>query len=220
MAEHSGNVTPPGRYDPPASQLIVLNHLIDHGIRIPPAARRRWRRQAFHRERRSQDEWIASNRSSSPRPPSPAPLPAASPDPAPRRMTAVEQVWQLERTPGVEPANINGAPPDPADLAQTADHAALLLAAFSRVKPPDDTQLTPLHKQLVSEALTAVLNLTRRIRVLADEELEPLPRLEDPAYAGCVVCYSALADTLLVPCCHLMLCEVCVDAVRGGGGEC
>lgn len=225
MSEYSEYHATPGRYDQPESQVIVLNYLNLQGIPIPPAARRRWRRQAFLREQRSQDEWIANDGANSPRTQTPAPQSGANtptgPRLEPRQLAAVERVWELEQRPDAPSSsfdNWDSANPDFSDLGGTADYAALLLDVFSRVKPVDDTQLMAVHRQLVGKALISVLEITRRLRVLEaaaddDEGLEPLPVPDEPAlsvYSGCVVCYAAVADILLMPCRHLTLCEVCM----------
>lgn len=79
----------------------------------------------------------------------------------------------------------------------------------------------------MGKALISVLELTRWLRVLQaaedseDEGLEPLPVQDDPAlsvYAGCVVCFAAVADMLLMPCRHLTLCEVWACAICCGWG--
>lgn len=135
-------------------------------------------------------------------------------------MAAVERVWELERRPDAPSTGFTDwdvAGPVSDDLGATADYAALLLDVFSRVKPVDDAQLMAVHRRLVDKALVSVLEITRCLRVIesagdqVDEGLQPLPLPDDPAlcvYAGCVVCYAVVADMLLMPCHHLILCEV------------
>lgn len=224
MSDSSAHRPPPGRYDLPESQGIVLNYLNLRGIPVPPAARRRWRRQAQRRERISQAEWIATHEASSPI--------AQTPDAEsvvdkpiveglhPRRLAVVERVWELERRPNAPFASStdwDAESPVSDDLGATATYAALLLDVFSRVKPVDDAQLAGVHRRLVDKALVSVMEITRRLRVLecagerTDDGIDPLLLPHDPelnVYAGCVVCFAAVADVLLMPCRHLMLCEV------------
>lgn len=233
MTEPGGNPRLPRRDEQPEAQLIVLNYLNLQGIQVPHAARRRWRRQALHRERCSQEEWIATEGASERRTPTPPPKVVDENDISapfePRLVATVGRVWELQRTPGAAPNSIgdwDGTAPDPADLAQAADYAALLLDVFSRVKPVNDTQLAPVHKELVEKALISVLGIKRRLRVIEvsedgnDQGLEPMPVPEEPSlsvYSGCVVCYAAVSDILLVPCHHLTLCEVCLASQLGRG---
>lgn len=226
MTDYDEDYPTPGRYDQPESQLIVLNYLNLQGIPVPRAARRRWRRQAHRRELNSQLEWIATDGAadgaSTPRAPSPIAPSRTDESIEPRRMAAVERVWELEHrpdAPSTQPTDWDVAGPSFDDLGATADFASLLLDVFSRVKPVDDNQLTAVHTQLVTKALVAVLELTKHVRRLdaaagrADDGMRPLPLPDDPALsvnAACVVCYAAVADRLLMPCRHLALCAVCI----------
>lgn len=65
MSFSSAHYPIPGRPDRPESQIIILKYLNLRGIPVPRAARRRWRRQALHREQLSQAEWIATDGASS-----------------------------------------------------------------------------------------------------------------------------------------------------------
>lgn len=226
---------PPGRHDLPDSQVTIVNYLRRYGIQVPRAARRRWRRHALQRELISQ-KWIATHGAYSPETQTPVPQSGENtPTPTgqglePRRLAAVERVWELEQRPDAPSTSVTDwdrTDPDPTDLGGTAEYAAVLLDVFSRVKPVDDTQLMGVHRRLVGKALISVLELTRRLRVLQvaedgeDEGLQPLPVQDDPAlsvYAGCVVCYAEVADMLLMPCRHLTLCEVWACAICCGWG--
>lgn len=150
-----------------------------------------------------------------------------------RVLAAIERVWDLEQNPDPD-CNIDDwdiANPNESKIGRAAEHAALLLDVFSRVKPVDDSQLTTVQKGLIAKALSSILEITQHIRVLAATAsipLEPLPVADDPAlsvYLGCVVCYARVSDMLMMPCRHLTLCEVRVwtrgsfgDSADGGAG--
>lgn len=138
------------------------------------------------------------------------------PAPSRRVLAAVERVWELEQNPDSE-CNIDDwemADSNQSKIGRTAEHAALLLDVFGLVKPVDDKQLTTVQKGLVTEALSSVLEVTKEIRLLTLLAQKPLKRLsivDDPelcVYLGCVVCYAAISEIMLMPCCHLALCEV------------
>lgn len=110
---------------------------------------------------------------------------------------------------------------DPSDVAETARHASRLLDAFSsgNIEGP----LSSTQQRLLSTALTSILALTHD-RVDTAAQTDPLPPPVDAAAqtdplpppvdvsmrpdATCVVCFSRLVDTVLMPCWHLVLCGV------------
>lgn len=152
-----------------ATKPLLAAYLTACGIRVPPAAKRRWRR---HRARQVREGWPTTTTTA---------------------------------TPGDHATSAIGL---------AALHASFLLDVFARVKPADDALLTRVQKDLVSKALAEVLDITRQIRVLtvrAGEPLVPLRVPDDPemcVYLGCTVCYASVCEIVLVPCGHVVLCEV------------
>lgn len=134
-------------------------------------------------------------------------------------LAAIDRVWDLEVNPDSDCTidDWDTANPNPSKIGRAAEHAALLLDVFGRVKPVDDTHLTPVQKGLVTKALSSVLEITQEMQLLAvqaDGPLERLPVAVDPELSvdlGCVVCYARISNMLLMPCCHLALCDVCAD---------
>lgn len=103
--------------------------------------------------------------------------------------------------------------PDPTNLVANALRASLLLTTFASLVPPPIDAVTPSQQILLTNALNAFLAITRQLRICADEPLDPLPVADDVALrpdSGCVICYSRIADTVLMPCWHLTLCQVCI----------
>lgn len=90
--------------------------------------------------------------------------------------------------------------PDPTNLVAIALHTSLLLDAFVRISPAPIDAVTTTQQSLLSTALTSLLAITRQLHIVAD-----VGSLQE---GGCVVCYARAADTVLVPCWHLALCEV------------
>lgn len=104
--------------------------------------------------------------------------------------------------------------PDPTNLVANALRASLLLTTFASLVPPPIDAVTPSQQILLTNALDAFLAITRQLRICADEPLDPLPVADDVALrpdSGCIICYSRIADTVLMPCWHLTLCEVCIS---------
>lgn len=138
-------------------------------------------------------------------------------------IAALERTWAVVPSP---PAVIDDwtedrHPPTRSSLAETAGRASLLLHAFARATPlPDVGGITPVQQSQLTDALTALLSITREVRVqaaLANEPLEPLPVADDVALrpdSACIVCYARLADIVLLPCAHLTLCEVWISPRR------
>lgn len=109
------------------------------------------------------------------------------------------------------------AAPDPTNLVANALHASLLLSTFARFSPPPINAVTPAQQTLLTTALGSLLAITRQLRICADDHLDPLPVADDVALrpdSGCVVCYTRVADMVLMPCWHLTLCEVGITVWR------
>ncbi|KAL0636941.1 hypothetical protein Q9L58_004044 [Maublancomyces gigas] len=109
--------------------------------------------------------------------------------------------------------------PDPSNILGTAIHASNLLVSFSRAWPfPVPAAITAVQRGQLTAALTSILTITREVRVHdsgVGERLSALPVGDDLALvldSACIVCYACVADTVLVPCWHLMLCAVCVSS--------
>lgn len=111
--------------------------------------------------------------------------------------------------------------PDPSNILRTALHASHLLVSFSRARPtPVPAAITGVQRAQLTAALMSILTITREVRVHDSGiggRLGALPVADDVALvldSACIVCYARVADTVLVPCWHLMLCAVCVSSSR------
>lgn len=134
----------------------------------------------------------------------------------------------LPRLPGpVEPAAQNEhelSPPlqllsSPSNLAQIAADASILLELFSNTKPDDDNGINDEQREMISGALEGVLKIHTVIRIVAARQngSEAVMETEDTKVdAGCIICYTRVADTVLVPCGHLVLCIVCYGLAPHG----
>ncbi|KAL0632883.1 hypothetical protein Q9L58_008225 [Maublancomyces gigas] len=130
--------------------------------------------------------------------------------------------------------------PDRSDIGDTARYASRLLEAFSHgATPPVPGAFTTTQQRLLSAALTSILAIMpdRCVDAAAQSDpfpssvntattTEPLPSMVDTAAetdplppsvdltmrpdATCVVCFTRMANTVLAPCWHLVLCAVCI----------
>lgn len=114
-----------------------------------------------------------------------------------------------------------GSPPPPVriDLRKIADEASVLLELFSKTQPADDGDIKDEHRQLIDSASRIIFKIQQNFRVIDARKGENITALEPPISntddmkvdIGCIICYSQVADVLLLPCKHLVLCMVCVS---------
>lgn len=129
----------------------------------------------------------------------------SSPNPSGRRTPSLARAT-VQPTPG----NADAAEPNP--LATAAEEASVLLDIFSQVSPSIDGRFSEEHKQLVHNAFGRMLNIQKGLRTQDAQNgsvgdwPEGLDELS--VNAGCVICFSEVVDTLLMPCRHLVLCGV------------
>ncbi|KAL0631878.1 hypothetical protein Q9L58_009263 [Maublancomyces gigas] len=132
-------------------------------------------------------------------------------------IAALERTWAVvPPTPTVIDDWTEHAASTHSSLAETAGRASRLLDAFARATP-DVGAITAVQRSQLTGALTALLSITREVRVhaaLANETLEHLPVADDVELrpdSACIVCYTRLAEIVLLPCSHLTLCEVWIS---------
>lgn len=94
----------------------------------------------------------------------------------------------------------------PQDLRKLAEDASVLLELYSKTALDTDDS----NRQLITSAFASVTTLNRHHRILAFGGVQKSPENDDFTLdAACIICYSEVADTVLVPCHHLVLCGVC-----------
>lgn len=140
----------------------------------------------------------------------------------PADISALENSWGPTPPSGDQDVDINSwdtdlvllsTATDLSNLGETARHASRLLEAFSASStPPMAGSLSSTQQRLLAAALSSILAITPGHRTDGAPQTNPLPLPVDLAMrpdATCVVCYERLANTVLVPCWHLVLCAVC-----------
>lgn len=116
------------------------------------------------------------------------------------------------------PAPAANRDPSSLDLAQIAEDASILLELFSKTKPNNNEEIGDEHKQMIDNAFESILKIRKEFRVMAARKNESLESLQPPALetegtkveSECIICYDQIADTVLMPCKHLVLCIVCL----------
>lgn len=98
------------------------------------------------------------------------------------------------------------------DLCKLAEDASVLLELYSKTAPDTTNDVA---QQLIYSAYASVAKLNRHHRVLASGTgrgsiaAQKRPQNSDfTVDAGCIICYCEFADTVLLPCHHLVLCSV------------
>lgn len=91
------------------------------------------------------------------------------------------------------------------DIAQAAEDASVLLELFSKTAPRNSDAIDDEHKQMIENAFESILRIRREFRVTAAARM---PVEEAKADPECIICYDNIADTVLMPCKHLVLCMV------------
>lgn len=123
-------------------------------------------------------------------------------------------------SPNPEPRSARpDSPPVSIDLREIADEASVLLELFSKTNPAEDGYIKDEHRNLIDSASKIILKIQKSFRVMDARRGDSIEILEPPISStddmkvdiGCIICYSHVADVLLLPCKHLVLCMVCVS---------
>lgn len=111
------------------------------------------------------------------------------------------------------------SPSAPINVREIADEASVLLELFSKTQSADDGDIKDEHRQLIDSASEIILKIQKNFRVIDARKGANIAIVQPPVSntddmkvdIGCIVCYSHVADVLLMPCKHLVLCMVCVS---------
>lgn len=103
------------------------------------------------------------------------------------------------------------APTESLDVKGLAENASILLELFSRSHDDGDEAES---RQLIESAFKRISKIRRYYKLKASQSgnsREPPGEQSNDVKidSGCIICYTEVADTLLVPCNHLVLCAVC-----------
>lgn len=103
-------------------------------------------------------------------------------------------------------------------MKRLAEDASVLLEVFSQSSPDNEDDMDDEHQMMIASAADGIIAIQARLR-------QNVARLngdigtphEGQADADCVICYSASAETVFLPCKHLVVCTVRIPPVHGQG---
>ncbi|KAL0639044.1 hypothetical protein Q9L58_001926 [Maublancomyces gigas] len=148
---------------------------------------------------------------------------------------SVSRQPELSRGSSTEPSN-NFIPPQsrtapvpkrPVSMKRLAEDASILLEVFSQSSPDNEDDMDDEHQNMISNAADGIIAIQARLRQnVARRNGDIGVPHEAKGDADCVICYSENADTLFMPCKHLVVCTVRksilheqVGWLRGGGSR-
>lgn len=141
-------------------------------------------------------------------------LSSAVPFPPPPRPPMTTQLTK----PSFQPPKPSPKIPNtsPMQLRKLAEEASVLLELYSKSAPDSNNAETT---QFITSAFESISTINRHHRILASSKgraAQKRAENDDLAVdAGCIICFSEVADTVLVPCHHLVLCAVSFRSVDG-----
>lgn len=114
-----------------------------------------------------------------------------------------ENTASLSSSPITTPRHVAG-------LNQLAEDASIELKLFSQ-SPHTTDDISDDHRDLISSASAGISMIEARLRQSAARGNRGIgARQQMEAGADCIICYTESADTVFMPCKHLVVCVVCV----------
>lgn len=133
--------------------------------------------------------------------PSPSPPPSVVPRPGP---------YLYRNAPVPPPTRLAAAPSPAGSLNRLAEDASILLELFSQGSHNNDNISDEYHG-IITNAIEGVLAIHARIRQVNERAVPRGVSIPDP---DCIICYGERADTLFMPCKHLVVCTVYMSRAR------
>lgn len=100
----------------------------------------------------------------------------------------------------------------PVTLNQLAENASILLERFSQGSHANDI-VSDEHHTIITNATAGVLTINARLR---QANQRARPREEVIPEPDCIICYAECADTLFMPCAHMVICTVRISSASRG----
>lgn len=117
---------------------------------------------------------------------------------------------QPARAPAADPVVL-----PPVTLNQLAENASILLDLFSQGSHDNDI-VSDEHHTIITNATAGVLAINARLR---QANQRARPREEVVPEPDCIICFAECADTLFMPCKHMVVCTVRISSTSRGQGR-
>lgn len=143
--------------------------------------------------------------------------PSAAPVSGPATASAEHESGATHNQRGNPAQSVNNGSPAPLsdnDLSRRAEDASVLLELFAKSSPRTD----PEYRSMMDSVLENVVDIHRQLRITSPRAGDEAEVEDTKVESGCIVCYSRIADTVLMPCKHLVLCDVSVRWDGSGWG--
>lgn len=103
---------------------------------------------------------------------------------------------------------VSAVPPSDTSLNELAEDASILLELFSQSSHPNNN-ISDEHRNLITSAAASISAIQERVgHTVAPRDRGTRPRQGMEAGADCIICYAESADTVFLPCKHLVVCTV------------
>lgn len=104
--------------------------------------------------------------------------------------------------------SVSANSPSVNSLNELAEDASILLELFSQSSHPNNN-ISDEHRNLITSAAASISAIQARVgQAEAPGNRRTRPRQEMEAGADCIICYAESADTVFMPCKHLVVCTV------------
>lgn len=106
--------------------------------------------------------------------------------------------------------------PGQRDVGRLAENASVLLECFYKTKPRNNADIGNDYKEMIENAYKSIMEIKKEIKMIpADDNAVPARKKDDSQNPDdCIVCFNNNADTVLLPCKHMVLCGGCCDKMN------
>lgn len=139
------------------------------------------------------------------------------------QMNTATNAWSSQPSEGIWLPSLPSPAAVPVRLTKVAENASILLELFSQSCPDDDDDIDHDQQTMIACAADEIAVIQTRIRQsVARRNGDISPRGEAEKDADCIICYNESADTVFMPCKHLVVCTVrtlpllCANGCVGG----
>lgn len=139
------------------------------------------------------------------------------------QMTTATRRWAPQPSHDIPVRPLPSLAAAPVRLKKAAENASILLELFSQSCPDNDDDIDHDQQTMIACAADEIAAIQTRIRQsVARRNGDIRSRAEAEKDADCIICYNESADTVFMPCKHLVVCTVrtlpllCTNGAMGG----